>query len=166
MLGMQTTQRYSGFSGEVQSPEDVCRMLSPDASRHFNAMANSSSYPANITLFRENESLRNVYLIIEGEVKLSMNASDGRCLDIRIARKGEILGLGSSLSGNPHAMTAKTLCPSRLAPIGLRDFLGFLARYPSARQALSEVISPELTVPFGQSRTTGLLPGPENCAFA
>lgn len=95
-----------------------------------------------------------------------MNLSEGRCLDIRIARKGEILGLASALVGNPHEMTAKTLCHGRLAPIGLHDFLGFLVRYSSARQTFSEVISPDHTIAFEQPRTTGARPVLENYAFA
>jgi CRP/FNR family transcriptional regulator len=135
---MHSTTGYGSFGGEVNGAGTL-RMLTPEASRHLNAIATASSYPANITLYREHETLRNVYLIMDGEVKLSMNASDGRCLDLRIARKGEILGLRSALAGTVHQTTARTVNFARLAPVAVADFLGFLGRYPSARETLSEV---------------------------
>ncbi len=52
-------------------------------------------------LFSEKEPPQGVFVVVEGEVKLSINSSDGRRLSLRIAKKGEILGLASALSGSP-----------------------------------------------------------------
>jgi CRP/FNR family transcriptional regulator len=130
--------------------------LSPDALKSFMSMAIASAYPANIILFQEKEPSVGIYVILEGEVKLSINSSDGRRLSVRIARKGEILGLASALSGKSHDMTAETLHPARLAPISRRDLLGFLARYPAAYLALSEELSREYSSTCEQLRTVGL----------
>lgn len=130
--------------------------FSPAAQRDLMQLATSSSYPANYVLFSEKDAPHGVYIVLEGEVKLSINSSDGRRLSLRIARKGEMLGLTSTLSGSPYETTAETLYPAKIAPIGRREFLGFLMRHPDAYQILSEELTREFTLACEQLRTVGL----------
>lgn len=154
---MQTMCSGANNAGvQMQQSCEFIKRLSPDASRSFAAIATSSSYPAKIILFQEQEESRYVYVILEGEVKLSINSSDGRRLSVRIARKGEILGLASALTGKPHDMTAETLYPAKLAPIGRREFMGFLTRYPAAHQSLSVELSREFAMTCDHLRRVGL----------
>ena len=119
----------------------------------------------NVILFSEKEEARGIYIVLEGEVKLSINSSDGRRLSLRIARKGDILGLASALSGSPYEMTAETLYPAKLVPIGRREFLGFLMRHPEVYQVLIEELTREYTMACEQLRTVGLrLRAPEKLA--
>jgi CRP/FNR family transcriptional regulator len=115
-----------------------------------------SSYAANVVLFSEKDPAQGIFTVIEGEVKLSINSSDGRRLSLRIARKGEILGLASTLSGSPYDVTAETLYPAKVAHIGRRDFLNFLARHPEANQVVIEELSRDVTKACDQLRTVGL----------
>jgi CRP-like cAMP-binding protein len=62
-------------------------------------------------LFIERQTARGVYVLCEGEVKLSVSSSEGKKLILRIAKAGEVLGLMSALSGTPHELTAETLRP-------------------------------------------------------
>ena len=80
-------QVWSEFPGEF------FKKFSPAALKDLASMAAPSSYPAGYVLFSEKEESQGIYIVIEGEVKLSINSSDGRRLSLRIARKGEILGL-------------------------------------------------------------------------
>lgn len=130
--------------------------LSPLAMKDLASMTFASSYPAGMILFSEKDAAPGIYIVLEGEVKLSMNSSDGRRLILRIARKGEILGLASALSGKPCEMTAETLYPARIAPIVRKDFLNFLSRYPEAYQAVTEELSRDYTMACEQLRTVGL----------
>lgn len=72
------------------------------------------AYGANVVLFSEKEESHGLNLVLEGEVGLSINSSEGRRLSLRIARKGDILGLASTLSGSPYQQTAETLYPAKL----------------------------------------------------
>ena len=119
-------------------------------------MALPSSYPAGMILFSEKDPAPGIYIVLEGEVKLSMNSSDGRRLILRIAKKGEILGLASALSGKPCEMTAETLYPAKIAPVGRRDFLNFLGRHPEVYQTVTEELSRDYTMACEQLRTVGL----------
>ena len=88
-------------------------------------------------------------------MKLSINSNDGRRLSLRIVRKGEILGLTSALSGQPYEVTAETLYPAKLYPIGRREFLGFVMRHPEVYQVFSEELTREFTMACEQLRTVG-----------
>ena len=120
------------------------------------SMVTPISCPANIVLFYEKALPQRVFMIFEGRVKFSINSSDGKRLILRIARKGEIVGIASALSGNPHEMTAETLCPTKLAPIGRREFLDFLLRHPEAYRTLTEELSREFSAACEQLRILGL----------
>lgn len=130
--------------------------LRPSALQDLNSMEHPHRYAANVVLFTEREAARGVFVVLEGEVRLSVNSSDGKRLSLRIARKGEILGLASALSGNPYEMTAETLYPAKIAPIGRREFLGFLARHPEAYQTVTEELSRQMSMACDQLRNVGL----------
>jgi CRP/FNR family cyclic AMP-dependent transcriptional regulator len=130
--------------------------LSPVAMKDIESLQTPADIPANRVLFSEKEPARGVFVVLSGEVKLSINSSDGRRLSLRIARRGEILGLSSTLSGNGYEMTAETLYPATIAPIGRQEFLNFLTRHPGAYQAVTEELSRHVSLACAQLRTVGL----------
>jgi CRP/FNR family transcriptional regulator len=141
---------------QMYFPGDLFTKFSPTALKDLSSLSAPSSYPANFVLFSEKEEARGIYIVLEGEVKLSINSSDGRRLSLRIARKGDLLGLTSALSGQPYEVTAETVYPAKLMPIGRREFLGFVMRHPEAYQVFSEELTREFTMACEQLRTVGL----------
>ena len=144
--------------GQVQNqyPGELFKKFSHAALKDLSSIAASSTYDAGFALYSERDESHGIYIVLEGEVKLSINSSEGRRLSLRIARKGDILGLASALSGSPYETTAETVYPSRLVPIGRREFLGFMMRHPEAYQVLSEELTREFTMACEQLRTVGL----------
>jgi hypothetical protein len=61
--------------------------LSPAAIEDLESIESPSDYAANQILFSEREPARGVFVVLSGEVKLSINSSDGRRLSLRIAKK-------------------------------------------------------------------------------
>lgn len=151
---MQNT--ISGCASQPRLDGEFFNKLSPLALKDLASMTFASSYPAGMILFSEKDQAPGIYVVLEGEVKLSMNSSDGRRLILRIAKKGEILGLASALSGKPCEMTAETLYPAKIAPIVRKDFLNFLTRHPEVYQAVTEELSRDYTMACEQLRTVGL----------
>jgi CRP/FNR family transcriptional regulator len=119
-------------------------------------MEHPSSYAANAMLFAEGEPVRALFVILQGEVRLSINSSDGKRLSLRIASEGDVIGLSSTLSGTPYDVTAETLYPSKIATIERHEFLKFLARHPDAYQSVSEELGRHLTMACSQLRTLAL----------
>lgn len=150
------TEVASDFKGQTRWTGEFFDQLTPDALKDLASIAHPSSYPANVILFSEMEMPQRVFVVLEGEVKISINSSDGKRLILSIAKKGEIVGIDSALSGNPYGVTAETLYPSKLAPIGRRDFLNFLLGHPEAYQILTRELSRQYAMACEQLRTVGL----------
>lgn len=134
----------------------VFSSLYPVATKELLALESPLYYPAQATVFAENDSGRGVFVVVEGEVKLSINSSEGKRLSLYIARKGEILGLSSTLSGCPYEMTAETVHPSRIAPIERRVLQIFMARHPEVHQTLMLELSRQYAAACEQLRTLAL----------
>lgn len=146
----------SSYGTQTQWAGEFLDKWLPAAFQDLASIAHPSPYEAGRTLFSEKEPPHGVYLVLEGEVKLSMNSIDGRRLILRIAKKGEILGLASALSGNLYEVTAETLYPCRLAFVSRREFLGILVRHPEVYQTLTEELTRNITMACEQLRTVGL----------
>ena len=97
--------------------------LSPAALKDFNAPKSPATYPAAAMLFLEKQDPRGVFVLCEGQVKLSISSSAGKTLILRIAKPGEILGLMATVSGRPYEVTAETLHPCQVSFIRRDDFL-------------------------------------------
>jgi CRP/FNR family transcriptional regulator, cyclic AMP receptor protein len=141
---------------KVQRMGEFFNNWSHPALEDWAAMEHAHSYGSNILLFAEKEEARGLYVVLDGEVRLSINSSEGRRLSLRIARKGDVLGLSSALSGGPYEMTAETLYPAKVALIGRREFLGFLSRHPELYMNITEELSRHVAMACHQLRTVGL----------
>jgi len=146
----------SSSSTQARPAGEFFNKLTPAAQQDFRSMQFPSSYAANVVIFSEKEPAQGIYIVLEGEVKVSLNSSDGRRLSLAIARPGEILGMASVLAGSPYDMTAETLFPAKVAHIGRREFLAFLTRHPDAYHAVIQELSRSVTKACGQLRTVGL----------
>ena len=115
-----------------------------------------SSYPSGMVLFTESEASSGIYVVLEGEVKLSINSSDGRRLSSHIAKAGEMLGLSSTLTGGEYEMTADVLYPAKIAHISRQVFLQFLARHPDVYQIVTREVSRSFNLACEQLRMVAL----------
>lgn len=143
-------------NGIRQRRGEFFKNLSDAALSEWMLMEQGLNYGPNLTLFAEKQPPTSIYVVLQGEVRLSINSTDGKRLSLRIARQGEIVGLTAMLTGNPYEMTAETLFPSKIAPIGRRDFHGFLARNPEAYPAVVGELSRQMVLATDQLRTVGL----------
>jgi CRP/FNR family transcriptional regulator len=154
---MQTTHdTTSGNWSQALLAGEFFNKLSPEALKEMVSMVHPTSYQDSCILFSERETPQTLFVVLDGEVKLSINSSGGKRLILRIARKGEILGLASVLSGSQCEMTAETLHPAKLALIGRREFLNYLARHPEVYQVVTQELSRHYTMACEQLRTVGL----------
>jgi CRP/FNR family cyclic AMP-dependent transcriptional regulator len=137
-------------------PGEFFRPLSSEALIDFEALEWPTSYPANAVLFREQQICSSVLVLLEGQVKLSLNSTHGRRLILRIGKPGDILGLISAFSGGSYLVTAETLHFCRIGTLRRQDFLSFLKRHPDAYQNLARQLSVEYAQDCERLRTTCL----------
>ena len=130
--------------------------LSAAALADWHSLEHAHTFAQYVTIFAEREETRGIFVVLEGEVRVSINSAEGKRLSLRIARKGDVLGLSSALTGQPYEVSAETLYPSKVAPIDRRAFQGFLSRHPEAYQVVVDELSREMTMTCEQLRTVAL----------
>jgi CRP/FNR family transcriptional regulator, cyclic AMP receptor protein len=105
--------------------------LTTSALQAFESMKYSTAYPKESVLFVEGQAPRGVFVLCKGRVKLSISATDGKTLIVKIAEPGEVLGLGATVSGTPYELTAETIDPCQVNFVKREDFLRFLRSIPT-----------------------------------
>jgi CRP/FNR family transcriptional regulator, cyclic AMP receptor protein len=119
-------------------------------------MKHVAAYPADAILFMEQQRSRGIYILCEGQVKLSFSSSAGKTLVLRIAKPGEVLGLLSVLSGNPYEVTAETLRPCQVAFVSSNDFQQILRKHPAVFHLLASHLGWEYKAACEQLYAVGL----------
>jgi len=130
--------------------------LSPTAVKAFDAIKSTATYPRGAMLFMERQDARGVFVLCEGEVKLSISSAEGKTLIMRVAKSGEILGLMAGMSGAPYEVSAETIRPCQVAFIQRKDFQRFVAKYPEASQGVTRQLSVQYQAACEQLHTLGL----------
>ena len=151
---MQTV--YESIQKPAYQKGEFFSILSAEAQADFEELIFASSYPPHTFLFTETQPSEGVFVLLEGEVRLSINSSDGHRLSFRIAKAGEVLGISSTVSGKPYEMTAETLYPAKVAHVSRHAFLQFLARHPQAYQTVAQEMIRTFNVACEQLRMVGL----------
>jgi len=151
-----TREQLTNSLTAARRPGEFFSKLSAAALNDLESMEFPTLYPANMILFTEKQTPAGIYIVVSGEVKLSMNSADGKRLIVRIAKAGELLGISSVISGVASEVTAETLHPAKIAVIERAEFLGYLRRHPEVYQILTVELSRHLNMVYEQLRTVGL----------
>jgi CRP/FNR family transcriptional regulator len=130
--------------------------LQAGALKAFDAIRSSSVYPEGAVLFMEKQDSRGVFVLCEGQVKLSISSSEGKTMILRLAKPGEILGLTAAFAGTPYEVTAETLRPCQVAFIRRDDFMRFVSQHPEIYHAMVKQLATFYDDACGQLRTVGL----------
>src|SRR5579884_2954282 len=80
----------------------------------FNEIKHATVFPEGTVIFLEGQAPRGIFMLCQGQAKLSTTARDGKTFILRIAKAGEVLGLHASVTGKPYELTAKTMQPCQV----------------------------------------------------
>jgi CRP/FNR family transcriptional regulator len=116
----------------------------------------TTTYPAGAVLFAEGENPHGVFVLVTGQVKLSIGSPSGKVIILRIARAGEILGLHAVVSGTIFQATAETVEPCRVSFVRRDEFLHFLHEHPLASLEAARQLSVRYQETCEQLRAIGL----------
>lgn len=130
--------------------------LSEAARADLDSMIFPSAYPAHTVLFNETQPASGIVVVLEGEVRLSINSSEGRRLSFRIAKAGEVLGVSAVVAGKAYEMTAETMYPAKVAHVTRQQFVQFLNSHPEAYQTVAREMIRTFNVACEQLRMVGL----------
>jgi CRP/FNR family transcriptional regulator, cyclic AMP receptor protein len=122
----------------------------------FEAIKYATAYPKGAVLFVEGQAPRGIFVLCKGRVKLSICATDGKTLIVKIAEPGEVLGLSASVSGKPYELTAETIDPCQVNFVKRDDFLRFLREHSEACFKVAEQLSEKYNMACHEVRALGL----------
>jgi len=156
-LGQKEVVEFDGkFRSLLDLPGKFFSKLSPETFNTLMWLVCPIRCAAGEVLFREDDlQMESVHLVLDGKVKLSIGAPGGREVTCTVAKKGDILGLASVLSGAPSEMTAETIERSIIARIWKQDFWHFLMNHPDAYEAVIKEVREDLHSAMQLRRTIG-----------
>jgi CRP/FNR family transcriptional regulator, cyclic AMP receptor protein len=145
----------SCLSCKMRADRIFCDLPQPDL-QAFEAIKYATAYPKGAVLFVEGQSPRGIFVLCKGRVKMSICASDGKTLILKIAEPGEVLGLSATVSGKPYELTAETIDPCQVNFVKREDFLRFLKEHGDACFKVAEQLSDKYNNACHEVRSLGL----------
>ncbi len=117
--------------------------LTRGALEHFDDIAEQITLSRGSTVFKEGGPGDGIYVVCEGEVKLSLTFPNGHTMVLKVARIGDVLGLSATLNGLPYEVTAETLSPCNFRHLSQHLFLSFLQDHADAGYAAAVTLARE-----------------------
>ena len=122
----------------------------------FNQIKHAAVYPEHAVIFLEGQVPRGIFMLCQGQAKLSTTARDGKTFILRIAKAGEVLGLHATVTGRPYELTVETMQPCQLNFVSREDFLRFLNKHGDACLHAAQHISRDYQDACNVVRSVGL----------
>ncbi len=146
----------SCFGCKLRSRDYFCGSLSQESRETFNQIKHTAVFPEGAVMFVQGQSPRGVFMLCQGQAKLSTTSREGKTLILRIARAGEVLGLEAAVTGAPYELTAETMQPCQLDFVNLKDFLRFLRVHSDTYLHAAQHISRNCQGAYDVIRSIGL----------
>ena len=113
----------------------------PDAERQTIAREmRETRYDAGQMIFARGDVGGDVYMVIEGRVRLSVLSGDGRELSLTHATDGAVFGEIAALDGGPRTADATAVTKTRMALLGQAALHRLLARSPELAEAILRLL--------------------------
>lgn len=97
--------------------------LPPAVTHALETLTLTNEFPTGAILFTEGQEAKGIYIVRRGALKLSVCASDGRTLILRIVEAGEALGVAAVIAGRQYEATAEAQEPCEVTFLRQSDVL-------------------------------------------
>jgi CRP/FNR family cyclic AMP-dependent transcriptional regulator len=124
----------------LQSGNFFCA-LSQESLKALNQIKLAAVFPEGAVIFVEGQTPRGIFMLCQGQAKLSTTSRDGKTFILRIAKPGEVLGLDAVMAGKPYELTAETMQPCQLNFVNREDLLRLLKQHSDACLRAAQHIS-------------------------
>ena len=138
---------------KIYAAPSVFGDLSPALARELETMSLTNHYPTGAVLFSEGQPPRGIYIVQRGLVKLSVCASDGRTLILRIARDGDALGVASAVGSRDYEATAEAQQPCDITFIRQSDVLRMMRVHGEFALWITQLLSRDYNFTCREIRT-------------
>ena len=139
----------------LRSSDSFCA-LSKASLEAFSRIKHSAIFPGGAVVFAEGQIPNVVFLLCQGQVKVSTSSRDGKTFILRIVTPGVVLGLDSAVSGKPYEFTAETMQPCQVNFVDREDFLRFIREHGDACLQAARQIGRDCQHAYEVVRSIGL----------
>lgn len=94
------------------------------------------SYKAHDVVFKDGDESRELYIILDGKVKISKEIGDGGVKILAVLEKGSVFGEGSLLSGKTRGASAQAVTDIKVLKLDYEDFEKLQMDSPAATTRL------------------------------
>jgi len=122
----------------------------------FNQITHATAYPHHAVIFVEGQIPRGIFMLCQGQAKLSTASRDGKTFILRVAGAGEVLGLHAAVTGKPYELTAETMQPCQLNFVTREDFIRFIKKHGDACLRAAQHLSRDYQDACDVVRSVGL----------
>jgi CRP/FNR family transcriptional regulator, cyclic AMP receptor protein len=130
--------------------------LPPESRGAFNQIKRATVFPEGAVIFIEGQTPRGIFMLCQGQAKLTTTSRDGKTFIVRVAKAGEALGLNAVVTGKPYEVTVATMQPCQLSFVNREDFLRFLKGHGDACLHAAQQISRDYQDACDVVRSVGL----------
>ncbi len=126
----------------LRSLRTFCNLTSP-ALENFISIGVNKIAPRGTVLFRECSACDEIFVLCTGQAKLTCTSKAGKSVILKIARAGDVLGLGAMIAGVVHEATAETTESAQVKKIRKTELTAFLKLHGEASLHASHTLSLE-----------------------
>jgi len=137
-------------------PENFFCALSEETLKVLSQIKHAAVYPEHAVIVVEGQPPRGIFMLCQGQAKLSANSQDGKSLILRIVKAGDVLGLQATITGRPYGLTVETMQPCQFNFVSREDFLPFIKQHGDACLQVAQHISRDYHNACEVARTVGL----------
>ena len=130
----------------------VFQNLDPEELELLCANSYAKLYEKGEVIFFENDSVKKLYLLVNGKVKLSMLSADGKEKVLTILQEGDIFGELSLFDEDPHPLTAEVMDDARLLIIPWNEMEKMIIDRPSLAIKIIEALAKKTRLLTSQVR--------------
>lgn len=130
----------------------VFQNLDPEELELLCANSYAKLYEKDEVIFFENDSVKKLYFLVNGKVKLSMLSAEGKEKVLTILQEGDIFGELSLFDEDPHPLTAEVMDDARLLIIPWNEMEKMIQERPSLAIKIIEALSKKTRLLTSQVR--------------
>jgi CRP/FNR family transcriptional regulator, cyclic AMP receptor protein len=119
-------------------------LLTPDERRRMEARAIRIRMRKGQTIIESGSHSRDVYFLIEGELRVLLFSPDGKEVSVRTLRPGQMFGELAALDGLPRSATVVATAPSVVVSMRVADFRACIASSADAALWLAENLASQI----------------------
>jgi len=130
----------------LSAPLDFLTKLSDKHRGEIEAIARPCVFAKNDLIFGAGSPGRDIYILVEGRVKIYQLSDLGRKVILWFCFSGELFGLAETSQVRPREVHAQACAKSRVLVVSEKAFKAFLATHPDTALLVIEVLSSRLRV--------------------